>query len=146
MSNATDIYATGRKGDLRVEFGYGVKTEGSTRRQPVLVLSHHLRPERQVCIYMDDAHQWDIRQEGNPRAAMLNAMQAADTLYSEGFVDKRHVFRILDTVYEWTQDLLRKTPAPVKTPEQFARQIEQDGVRVTATHKSGDKVIMLDAR
>lgn len=144
MSHTTDIYATGKKGDLRVQFAHGQKS-GETRRQPVLVLSHILRPEVEYVIYMDDMHQWDTRPEGNPRAAMLNAMEAAQILYGQGFIDRSHVMRVLDAVYEWTEDLLRKTPAPIATAKQIGAALERDRVVVTATSR-GDRQVILDAR
>lgn len=146
MSHTTDIYATGRKGDLRVQFAHGRKA-GQERKQPVLVLSHVLRPEIEYVIYMDDMHQWDVRQEGNPRAAMLNAMEAAQILYGKGagFIDRSHVMRVLDAVYEWTEDLLKKTPAPILTAKDVGAAFERDRVVVTAIHR-GEREVILDAR
>lgn len=143
-NNGTDIYATGRKGDLRVEFGYGRKSGESNRVQPVMVITHHLRPDRPVPIYLDDAWQWDAT--NNARGTMINAMMAADQLYGQGFTDRQHVFRIIDAVQEWLEDLIHKEPMLVQTAKEFEKKLENDGVRITATHASGDKIVMLDAR
>lgn len=123
------IHDSGRKGDLEVHFTHQAKP-GSRRVQPALYLRNPLQ-KRAFVVFMDDAHTWDCRPEsGNAPHAMIKAFDAACHLYNVSMPDRGHVVRVLDAIYEWTQDLVHMPPQKLETPEELAKAMERDRVYV----------------
>lgn len=137
---SASIHQTGRKGDLHVHFEHGAK-EGSDRVQPMLRLRNPIL-KRSFLIYMDDAHTWDVRPEsGNAPHAIAKAIDAAQWLYNEGVPSRSTVMRVLDAIYEWTEDLIRMPPRQIQTRKELEQAMERDRFLLTA-----NGVPIVDAR
>jgi len=125
----TSIHITGRKGDLEVHFTHQAKP-GSERVQPALYLRNPVQKKAFV-VFMDDAHEWDCRSESaNLTRAMIKAMDAACHLYGVSMPSRSDVMRVLDAVYEWTQDLVHMAPQRLETPAELEKALERDRVVV----------------
>lgn len=127
---SASIFDTGRKGDLEVYFEH-LSKPNSQRVQPALRLRNPVQ-KRNFIIFMDDAHEWDTRPEsGNGPRAIALAIEAAQKLYNESVPSRATVMRVLEAVYEWTEDLVHMPPRTIQTPQELAQAMERDRLFLT---------------
>lgn len=126
MSSSARITDSGRKGDLRIAFGF----ERHDGEPQACMYIYAARSPRQVAsipislMYLFDTRRIDPTREN---AAMPHARKVADIVYG-GVPSKMEVYRVLDAITDWITDLKNMPPPSTwRNPETLERALAERG-------------------
>lgn len=127
MSSSARITDTGRKGDLRVAFGFERQNNGKT--EPVMYIYTVRAPNVVASVPISLMYLFDTRERlpNGKLAAMEHAEKIANMVYG-GIPSQMEAHRVLDAVTDFLTDLKNMPPpSTIRNPEMIEQALQQRG-------------------
>lgn len=130
MSSTARITDTGRKGDLRIAFGFARQDNGRT--EPVMYIGTVRSPQVVASIPISLMYLFDTRDAAGTREALVHARKIAEAVYGH-LPSRADVHRVLDAVTDWITDLKNMPPPSTwRNPETLAHELRRRGYDMVA--------------
>ena len=127
MTSSARITDSGRKGDLRIGFGYERQNHGGP--EPVMYVYAARAPNLVVSVPLSLMYLFDTRDRlpSGQLAAMEHAQRVANAVYGR-IASQMETHRVLDAITDWITDLKNMPPpSTLRNPEMLERVLQAKG-------------------